>query len=297
MRIHHLNCMTMCPRGGHLMDGRTPSLRAGTLVCHCLLIETEQGLVLVDTGFGTEDVRSPERLSGFFRTLLRPKLDPDETAVRQVARLGFSPSDVRHIVLTHLDFDHAGGLDDFPNARVHLYGPEHDVARLQRTPLDRRRYRPSQWGSEARWTSYSVHGEPWFGFDAVREMEGLPPEILLIPLRGHTEGHCGVAVETDWGWLLHAGDAYFYREEMNPVNPRCTPGLKLYQKMMEVDAPARRLNQQRLRDLANVQAGKVRLFSAHDPVEFEQMRAFSAPSGRPQPTHFMAEDHHPSHPG
>lgn len=50
-RVHHLNCVSSCPLGGALMDGRTASLR-GRLACHCLLVETGDGLVLVDTGFG-----------------------------------------------------------------------------------------------------------------------------------------------------------------------------------------------------------------------------------------------------
>jgi len=40
-------------------------------------------------------------------------------------------SDVRHIVLTHLGFDHAGGLDDFPAATVHLLRQESDHAAPQ----------------------------------------------------------------------------------------------------------------------------------------------------------------------
>lgn len=58
------------------------------------------------------DVRDPaSRLSGFFLLLLAPDCREEVTAVRQVERLGFL---VRHIVLTHLDLDHTGGLDDFP---------------------------------------------------------------------------------------------------------------------------------------------------------------------------------------
>ncbi|WP_223281445.1 MBL fold metallo-hydrolase [Streptomyces antnestii] len=48
--------------------------------------------------------------------MARPVLDTGETAVRQVAALGYDIEDVRHIVLTHLDLDHAGGLRDFPPA-------------------------------------------------------------------------------------------------------------------------------------------------------------------------------------
>ena len=75
MRLHHLNCISSCPLGGHLMDGRTPGvLTRGKLCCHCMLIESNNGLVLVDTGFGLRDVAQPRaRLSGFFLALLSPE--------------------------------------------------------------------------------------------------------------------------------------------------------------------------------------------------------------------------------
>jgi glyoxylase-like metal-dependent hydrolase (beta-lactamase superfamily II) len=97
-------------------------------------------------------------------------------------------------------------------------------------------------------------------------LEGLPPEILLVPLAGHTWGHAGVAVDTGNGWLLHAGDAYFFRGEMGETY-RCPPGLAGYQRLMEVDRAARLANQARLRALAR--GGDVRIVSAHDPVELE----------------------------
>lgn len=266
MRIHHLNCGTMCPVGGRLMSG--PG-RGGKLVCHCLLLETGHGLVLVDTGLGMGDVEAPvPRLSRFFLNANRLRLDPEETALRQVQRLGFAARDVRHIVLTHLDFDHAGGLDDFPEAQVHLFGTEAEAAAHRRTPVERGRYRPQQWGNPARWRRYAAGGEPWFGFASVRDLDGLPPEILLIPLAGHTLGHCGVAIRSDDGWLLHAGDAYFFQGEMDPNNPSCPPGLRAYQWLMEADRAARLHNQERLRVLAREQAGQVQVFPAHDTAEF-----------------------------
>jgi glyoxylase-like metal-dependent hydrolase (beta-lactamase superfamily II) len=60
-----------------------------------------------------------------------------------------------------------------------------------------------------RWQTYSIEGSGWFGFQAVRELVGLPPDILFVPLPGHTWGRCGVALDADQGWLLDAGDAYF----------------------------------------------------------------------------------------
>lgn len=284
MRIHHLNCICACPLGGRLMDGRSPSIfQRGSLCCHCLLVETEAGLCLIDTGYGLRDVRQPgARLSGFFLRLMSPDFREEMTAVRQIERLGFAPSDVRHILLTHLDFDHAGGLDDFPRATVHLMTQESEDAQAQRTWLDRQRYRPAQWASRARWrTHMSRHGEPWYGFDCVRDLPGLPPEILMVPLPGHTTGHAGIAIRTPQEWLLMAGDAYFHHLEMRWASPYCTPGLRLYQTLMEKDRGARLRNQQRLRELVRDQAGRVRVLCAHDNTEFEALAARSIQAPAP----------------
>jgi glyoxylase-like metal-dependent hydrolase (beta-lactamase superfamily II) len=274
MRIHHLNCVSSCPLGGRLMDGRTPTaLERGELCCHCLLIETGNELVLVDTGFGLRDVANPRsRLSSFFLSLLSPDFREDMTAIRQIEKLGFSASDVRHIVLTHLDFDHAGGLDDFPHATVHMMLQERDYALQQKTWLDRQRFRPQQWSSHNRWQVYNpTRGESWHGFECVRDIPGLPPEILLVPLPGHTYGHAGVAVQDSGRWLLQAGDAYFYHCEMNVENPWCTPGLNFYQDMMEKDRMLRLSNQHRLRELRKAHGKDIEIFCSHDPVEFERL--------------------------
>jgi glyoxylase-like metal-dependent hydrolase (beta-lactamase superfamily II) len=278
MRIHHLNCISTCPLGGKLMDGQTKSvIRRGHLTCHCLLIETESSLVLVDTGMGLRDVADPKsRLSWFFLSLVSPDFREEMTAVRQIRRIGFDPRDVRHIVLTHLDFDHAGGLDDFQNATVHMLRSERDSAVAQKTWLDRQRFRPQQWSTKDRWRVYDAgSGESWFGFDRVQLLDGLSPDILLIPLIGHTFGHAGVAVRRDDKWLLQAGDAYFFHAEMDPERPRCTPGLRFYQWMMEKDRRARLQNQHRLRELRKEHSADVEIFCAHDVVEFERL------SGRP----------------
>lgn len=289
MRIHHLNCGTMCPFGGRWMGRPEPGIGPAQLTCHCLLLETAHGLVLVDTGLGTQDVTVPEaRLSRLFVGMMRPRLDLDETAVRHLKRLGFQTRDVQHIVLTHLDFDHAGGLSDFPDAQVHLLADEVAAARHRKGVIGRGRYRPEQWPSEQVWQTYSPDGEGWLGFSCVRELAGLSPDILLIPLAGHTEGHAGVAVRMETGWLLHAGDAYFHRREVDPVHTGCPLGLRAYQRMMEVNRSARLDNQRRLRELVRAQGEAVRVMCAHDPVEFEQW-ALLGPHGEASPVRLVPD--------
>ncbi len=240
-----------------------------------MLLETPTGLVLVDTGFGLHDVRNPRgRLSAFFLALVSPDFREELTAVRQIAGLGLDPHDVRHIVLTHLDFDHAGGLDDFPQATVHLLAKERDAAFARKTWLDRQRYRPQQWATRQRWQAHDAAHERWHGFDCLQPIAGL--ELALVPLIGHTFGHAGVAVRTDRQWLLDAGDAYFYDAEMDIERPRCTPGLRFYQWLMEKDRRTRLANQQRLRDLVRTAGAQVEIFCSHDLTEFERLAGISA---------------------
>ena len=268
MKVHHLNCGCMCPVGGALFDGFSKGIYAH-LVCHCLLIETERdGLVLVDTGFGRDDVRQPEkRLSGFFRVMNNIQRREALTARSRVEALGFRAEDVRHIILTHLDFDHAGGLTDFPGAQIHLLQTEIDTAQQRHSWLARERYRPGQWSGLSGWTGYQPRGEKWYGFEAVTTLKGLPPEILLVPLAGHTSGHAGIAVSQPHGWLLHGGDAWFYRGEMDVQKPYCTPGLRFYQWMMAMDNGARHRTQQQLRELFGRYHQEITFFCSHDAKE------------------------------
>ena len=279
MKVHHLNCISSCPLCGRLFGGHPSSLlKRGHLTCHCLLAETNEGLVLVDTGFGTRDVENPDaRLSRFFLHMMKPEFRMEMTAIHQIRRLGFNPADVRHIVMSHLDFDHAGGLDDFPNAQVHMLSVEQQYAVAQKTWLDRQRFRPSQWSYQETWRMHaSDAGESWEGFDSVIPIPGLRDEIALVPLRGHTFGHAGIVLKAEDKWLFHTADAYFQGTEMHPSDPRCAPGLRFYQWMMEKDRGARLQNQQRLRVLKRTAEGRIEIFCSHDVDEFERLSGRSA---------------------
>jgi glyoxylase-like metal-dependent hydrolase (beta-lactamase superfamily II) len=242
-------------------------------VAHCLLVESDQRLTLVDSGFGTADL-AEKRMGRAFIKVAGPSLDPAETAVAQVRAAGYDAADVTDIVLTHLDLDHAGGLADFPDARVHVFGDELAAATARATLAERSRYLPAQWAHGPRWVEHAVAGDEWLGFEAVRV---LSEDVVLVPLRGHTRGHGGVAVRRpSGGWFLHAGDCYFSHGEKE-TPPTCPRGLSAFQKVVETDKAARRANADRIRSLHaehgpdSGAAEVVTVFCAHDAVEFDAL--------------------------
>jgi glyoxylase-like metal-dependent hydrolase (beta-lactamase superfamily II) len=195
MTIHFLNGFTATPR-------ILPRWKCGTLD---LLIETNDGLVLVDTGLGLDDYVHHSGILKMFLLIGHVPLDPQASAINQVQRLGYKPEDVRHIILTHMHFDHCGGLPDFPWAKVHLYRKEYDAFCGKRRQFADLAYVPRHIAHGPDWVFYEDTGEKWFNFNAIR----LPfePEMWLLPLPGHTRGQCGLAIKTPSGWLFQTSDA------------------------------------------------------------------------------------------
>jgi glyoxylase-like metal-dependent hydrolase (beta-lactamase superfamily II) len=280
MRIHHLDCCTMCPRGGSAVNGERSLFARARLVSHCLLIETDaHGLVLVDTGIGVEDVHDSRRLGALFaRVMAIDATRSHMPALPQVEALGFRREDVRHIVLTHLDFDHAGGLPDFPEAKVHVHVKEKDAALARGTFNQKQRYRSVQFAHSPAWEIYEALGEAWKGVPAVRQLKGLPAEILALPLGGHSRGHAAIAVDTGHGWLVHAGDAYFHRSVMERGETSGMPwALRGVERFIAFDYKRVRANHAMLAKLATHE--DVTVFSSHDSVEYERLRAGGPSSG------------------
>lgn len=260
MQIHHLKCGVM----------RGTKVAGEHLICHLLLIESPQsGLILVDAGFGKQDLVDPVPRLGwpFSKLFARPVLDPALAAVEQIKAMGYAPGDVQHIVLTHMDLDHTGGLVDFPEAQVHVHHAEHEVALLQKGFRNRSRYKPVMWSHNPQFVTYAEGGENWLGFESIRNLKGLPPEILLIPTAGHTRGHSAVAIQAKDGWVLHAGDAYFDHREVHQPERECACIFEILHRIDDDNRSARLCNQARLRALVHSDEN-VEVFCAHNPTEF-----------------------------
>jgi glyoxylase-like metal-dependent hydrolase (beta-lactamase superfamily II) len=150
--------------------------------------------------------------------LFETPTNPEATAAHQIRQQGFVPSNVSHIIITHLHSEHTGGLADFPNACVHIHSRAIEIVKAG--ARSSWRYRRQHWAHSPLWEPWHDGNVPWFGMRGVQRIASLPEEILLVPLPGHDLGHAGVAVRTERGWWLHAGDA------RSPIRPhRSMPDL------------------------------------------------------------------------
>lgn len=261
MKVHHINCGSMDSPG-------TP------IICHVLLVETGNGLVLVDSGYGLKDCADPKRI-GPARHLLRPRFDPDETAARQIERLGFHRDDVRHIVTTHFDTDHIGGIADFPDAQIHVTAAEAFGAMKAPTRGERLRFRSAQWAHGPKLVEHDPDGETWRGFAAAKELDGISPGIVLVSLPGHTRGHACVAVDAGHRWVLHCGDAFYYQGTIDG-HTRVPLSLKLAETLVAFDRKRVYDNHRRLTELYARNEPDLFIVSAHDPTVLAAAIASSA---------------------
>ncbi|HTL32651.1 MAG TPA: MBL fold metallo-hydrolase [Kofleriaceae bacterium] len=267
--VHHLNCGTMCPVAGFLLGGNA---WRGHWVAHCLLVETERdGLVLIDTGYGTRDVEGKTGFDRAFLTLCGPVLSRSETAVEQVRALGYKPEDVKHIVVTHLDIDHAGGISDFPHAKVHVHAREHAAAMARTHIKERYRYITAHWAHGPKWEVYVEDGDTWRGLPAVTRLRGLDADIGLLPMHGHTRGHSAVIVKNGDRWLVHAGDAYFHRNAIEGSG-KVPSGTAAFERVNAMLPAQWRTSVGALRQLC-ASYRDLDMFCAHDEREYAALRS------------------------
>lgn len=261
MKIHHLNCGTL-----------KPILINMEALVYCLLAETGEGLVLVDTGFGTRDYSLPSPKMNFFLNWMGVPRDPQETALRQVERLGFRPEDVADIILTHLHLDHAGGLADFPWARVHVHQKEYQAIQRPKGFMEYA-YLKEHWAHGPEWVLHQGPLVDWFGLEAIPVLETAEVDFLLIPLPGHTRGHCGVALGKPGNWLLHCGDAASPYHRGADLHSR---GGSAYYLRFFPDRLASKIlggHTPRLRAVLEKHRDEVRAISAHDLYSLQEYAA------------------------
>ncbi|MBI3247162.1 MAG: MBL fold metallo-hydrolase [Deltaproteobacteria bacterium] len=162
----------------------------------CPLILTGNEVILVDTGIGN-------RLSERERQIYDP--EPADRLTNGLRALGLAPDDVTHVILSHLHFDHVGGVIDkaatgdlrlvFPKARFFMQKAEWDLAL---SPTDERLA-----------AAYRHAPECLQALENVTLLEGdssITAGVRTAVSGGHTDLHQCVIVEAGGTGLIHLAD-------------------------------------------------------------------------------------------
>ena len=171
----------------------------------CLLIEHDDGLILIDSGAGNKetakfhDIYGIENVGADGRTALEDAL----------AKVGHAPDDVRIVINTHLHFDHGGGntwrneggeiLPSFPRARYIVQRGEYDYA--------------THTNERTAASYFPPNFEPLMRAGILELVEGerdVVPGIRVVPTPGHVPFHQGILVES-------AGERAFYFGDLVPT--------------------------------------------------------------------------------
>ncbi|HYF24480.1 MAG TPA: N-acyl homoserine lactonase family protein [Baekduia sp.] len=161
------------------------------------VVEHPEGTFAIDAGLG-----EPPPIPRWQRRCVPVVADGPHPLYAQLQAAGIAPHAVSRVVLTHLDWDHVGGIEAFPSAEVLVHRPELAAA-TSRTW--RGRYRPDRWPAGFAPTPYDLDGEPLGPFPCSRRLTEAG-DVHLVGLPGHSAGHVGVHLRTDDATLLFCGD-------------------------------------------------------------------------------------------
>ena len=167
-----------------------------TMSLTCPLIVTGKELIVVDTGIGN-------RLSGRERQFFTPQRG--DGLVGHLRALGFAPEDVTQVILSHLHFDHLGGVIDkaddgtatavFPHAQVVMQKAEWELATQPPNERIAAAYRHAPECLEPLKTVELIDGDTT-----------LTPHIRAAVSGGHTSPHQCIIVEAGGTGLIHFAD-------------------------------------------------------------------------------------------
>jgi len=179
-----------------------------------LLIEHPKGNLLFDTGLGRTIDQAFANNSWWQRELFAyENVNP---ALDQMLEQGLNEDHVSAIILSHLHWDHTGGLPDFPNTPVWVQPQGLDQAQ-------HRAHRPAflpELLEGAQWSELVLSPQEYLGFKQSLDIyqDG---RLILVDLSGHSEGQVGLFVNLDSGrQLFFIGDSSWVIEGITENKPR-----------------------------------------------------------------------------
>ncbi|MGB5558514.1 MAG: N-acyl homoserine lactonase family protein [Paracoccaceae bacterium] len=225
------------------------------LPLQCFLIDHRDGLVLFDTGIDPAIMSDSGYIKQAIGRFLLPRifrfnLNEIDRIDHVLANAGVAASDIRTAVISHLHFDHVGGIAQLPQADLLVSGrewailsephPEHEWILREHIEIPFAKWRQ---------ISFAPTDDPLFeGFDGIHDVAG-DSSMILLPTPGHTRGSMSMLIrQDDWDPILLVGDLTY---EAAPLEQNIVPGTGGKDALLASFAKVRRLKQ-RLPGLAIV---------------------------------------------
>jgi N-acyl homoserine lactone hydrolase len=205
----------------HMLTGKPPLL----VPCPAFLIRhPSAGAILVDTGLHPSVGADPrENFGNLAARIARPQLGAGEDVPAQLRGRGLEPSQIAVVVMTHLHFDHASGISEFPRSTFVVSEDEWVAATTDRRPA-LRGYRPPHYDHAFDYRTVDFHRggiSSYATFGRTFDLFG-DGSIRLAYTPGHSAGHqCVIAHLRERDFVIGGDVIYTYRQlEDAPPPPR-----------------------------------------------------------------------------
>jgi N-acyl homoserine lactone hydrolase len=185
-----------------------------------LLEHPSAGPILVDTGFhaSVATAGTPERARNLGRVgsliARNVRMRPEQAVAAQLRARGLDPDEVRLVVMTHMHFDHASALCDFPGATVLTSAPEWEAVWGRGSAL--RGYSTAQFDPRPSYRTVDFSGPHAGALDAFERTVDVfgDGSLVLAFTPGHTRGHVSAIARLEGREALLAGDAIYTIETL-----------------------------------------------------------------------------------
>ena len=235
-------------------------------------IEHRDGLVLFDTGLDPALVSDPDYISSpigrfLLKRVFRFHVGPEDALDKQLEAINLAAADVRKVVVSHLHFDHVGGISHVPQAellvskdewrRFNAPNPEHDWMLREHIELP---------GANWQTVEFVPTSDPLLApFGVCYDCMG-DGSMILLPTPGHTPGSMSMLVQSSGlPPLLFVGDLTY---ELELLRNDQVPGVGNAEQLIASFAKVRELREV-LRDLI--------VLPSHDPSASATLAAITAP--------------------
>jgi glyoxylase-like metal-dependent hydrolase (beta-lactamase superfamily II) len=210
------------------------------------LIEHPKGRVLFDTGMHPQSQHDAMGRIGELAKFFHVEFRPGEDIKSRLEQLDVDADRIEYVINSHLHFDHTGGNELLPNARIYIQEREWEAGHTPEL-VKANAYNPNDY--EHGHLIRQVNGELDLFGDGT---------VVSFPTFGHTPGHQSLKVKLTNGDIVLAADACYLRQTLENLH---LPGL-VHDRAQMIDS---------LFLLRRLQSAGARIFYGHDPSFWRQV--------------------------